>query len=201
MNRSLKIILLVISISYLALEVFLLAFKGNEKDGFVQNFARIITEPVHRSLNKATLSIENFVDHYVFLVNTSKTNQRLLKEIEVLHSKLTDLKEIEAENVRLRTLLEVPSKNQIDVLGAERVSIGISPYQRIIRISIGLQQNLNVGEAVLTNRGIVGQVYKVYSESSDVLLLVDKIHAIDVINQRTRQRALLRGDTLKSFKV
>ena len=67
-----------------------------------------------------------------------------------------------------------------------------SEYQTI-RINKGRDVGLERRMPVITPSGAVGQLINVWEHYSDVLLMTDHNHAIDVIVQRSRARGILKG--------
>ncbi|HWU84933.1 MAG TPA: rod shape-determining protein MreC [Rhodocyclaceae bacterium] len=108
-------------------------------------------------------------------------------------NRLLRQEQLELENRRLRALLDMserqPTVGQIgDILYAAR-----DPFSRRIVIDKGMQQNIAAGQVVVDERGVIGQVTRVFPLISEVTLLTDKNQAIPVQVQRNGIRAILAG--------
>lgn len=60
-------------------------------------------------------------------------------------------------------------------------------------INRGSQNQLKVGQTVLDDKGIMGQIIAVYPHSSRVMLLSDKEHSLSVRLEHTGMRAIVSG--------
>jgi len=108
-------------------------------------------------------------------------------------NQLLRLEQLDQENQRLRALLDMrdrqPIKGQVaDILYAAR-----DPFARRVIIDKGQHQDVDAGQVVVDERGVIGQVTRSYPLMSEVTLLTDKNQAIPVQVQRSGQRAVLAG--------
>ena len=85
--------------------------------------------------------------------------------------------------------LQLPGSVQL----AGVVGIDNNPLRHIFVINKGARDEVYVGQTVLDNAGIMGQVINVFDRTARVMLLSDKQHAVSVKIQRTGQRAILSG--------
>lgn len=102
---------------------------------------------------------------------------------------------LEAENRRLRTLaqLDAPARSE-RVLIAEVTKINTSAFRQTITINRGTRDGTYVGQPVLDERGVVGQISATSLFQSTVLLVTDVSHALLVRNTRTDDRYLAHGN-------
>ena len=100
---------------------------------------------------------------------------------------------IQAENGRLRALLNSTALLRSRVQIAEVLSFSPNPLNRSIIINKGLQSNVHVGQAVIDSDGLMGQITEVFSRTSRVLLLIDSSHAVPVVVNRNGVRAIASG--------
>lgn len=116
-------------------------------------------------------------------------------QAEMLQAKvrLQKLSELSAENTRLRGLLDTPLIIDGRMEIAEVIGTDADPLRHIIVINRGSTSQLKVGQTVLDDRGILGQVISVYPHSSRVLLLSDKEHSLSVRLERSGMRAIVTG--------
>jgi len=108
-------------------------------------------------------------------------------------SQLVRYQALVAENAHLRKLLAVRERfNEVAVL-AEIVYAGHDPFSRKIIIDKGTREGLRAGQAVIDEVGVVGQVTREFSLSSEVTLLTDKDQAVPVQLVRNGLRAVVYG--------
>jgi rod shape-determining protein MreC len=108
------------------------------------------------------------------------------------------LKEVEAENQRLRELLRFRQINPTyDFRGgqviAQVISKGPSNYLSTITIDLGSEHGIEPGMPVVTERGLVGRIHKVGPSSSTVLLITDPSSGVPALLQRNRLVGVVNG--------
>lgn len=108
------------------------------------------------------------------------------------------LKEVEAENQRLRELLHFAQLNPTyDFRGgqviARVISKGTSNYLSAIAIDLGSNHGMKAGMPVVTERGLVGRIQKVGPSSSTVLLITDPSSGVPALLQRNRLVGVVNG--------
>lgn len=101
--------------------------------------------------------------------------------------------ELAAENARLRALLDLKPALTVRSQAAEVLYEAADPYSRKVFVDRGRAQNVPLGAPVIDERGVIGQVTRVYPLTSEVTLLLDKDAAIPVLNVRTGQRSAAFG--------
>jgi rod shape-determining protein MreC len=112
-----------------------------------------------------------------------------------LHLQVQTLDALQAENRRLRALLDSLTHTQqpLRALIAGTVKVGLDPYIAQIQIDKGSLQGVFIGQPVLDADGVVGQVLHVAAQTSQVLLITDSRHAIPVKSVRSGVRAIAVG--------
>ena len=121
--------------------------------------------------------------------NASLRTQQL-----VLNTQLQRLEALEAENMRLRALLD--SSFQVGkrpMLIAELLSVDMDPYRHQIEINKGTLDHLYEGQPLLDSRGVMGQLIHVGPFTSTAMLITDPSHAIPVQINRTGLRTIALG--------
>lgn len=108
-------------------------------------------------------------------------------------ARTAEARQLEAENSRLRALLGLRPALAVRSQAAEVLYEAADPYSRKVFIDRGQAQSVALGSPVVDERGVVGQVTRVYALTSEVTLLSDKEAAIPVLNARTQQRSAAFG--------
>lgn len=123
---------------------------------------------------------------------TEAENQarRQLAEQAVILSRANQL---QAENQRLRSLLDLREALPVKGLAAEVLYEAPDPFSRRIVIDRGGHRGVRLGAPVVNDAGVLGQVTRVYPLSAEVTLLTDREATIPVLNARTQQRGVAYG--------
>lgn len=122
-----------------------------------------------------------------------KENDRLQRQNLILQQKAQRLAILEAENVRLRELLNSSARVDARVLVAEVIGTDPDPNRQELVINKGGGADVFRGQAVLDAHGLVGQVLETGPGWSRVLLITDASHALSVQVNRTGVRSILAG--------
>ncbi len=122
-----------------------------------------------------------------------RENTALNAELLQANVRLQKISELSAENARLRGLLDTPLIIDGRMEIAEVIGMDADPLRHIIVINRGSANNLKVGQTVLDDRGIMGQIIAVYPHSSRVMLLSDKDHSLSVRLEHSGMRAIVSG--------
>lgn len=130
---------------------------------------------------------------YFNLVDTQHENLALRERIDILQGDLVRLTELELANQRLRDLLQFRASLDGEVLGARVIARDPTPWVRTFTIDRGVRDGVRAGMAVLSPRGVVGQVAQAGRTASRVLLLTDHNSGIDAFVQRSRARGIVQG--------
>jgi rod shape-determining protein MreC len=101
--------------------------------------------------------------------------------------------QLQLENARLRALLELKPTLDVRAQAAEVLYEAADPYSRKVIIDRGVAHNVILGSPVVNEAGVLGQVTRVYLQSSEVTLLTDRDAAIPVLNSRTQVRSAAFG--------
>lgn len=123
-------------------------------------------------------------------------NERLQAESLLLKAQVQKLASLEAENVRLRELLNSSAILDDSVLVAEMIGISPNPLQHQIIINKGIGDGLYVGQPVIDALGLMGQVIQIGALQSRVLLITDTSHALPVQINRNGVRSVAEGTGL-----
>jgi rod shape-determining protein MreC len=120
-------------------------------------------------------------------------NQQLHARQLLLEVRLQKLYALEAENARLRELLNSASKVGEQVLIGELLAVDQDPFRRRVLINKGSDDGVFEGQPLLDAYGVLGQVVEVTPFTSSALLITDPSHAIPVQVNRNGLRAIALG--------
>jgi rod shape-determining protein MreC len=120
-------------------------------------------------------------------------NRRLNQEALVQNARLQRMAALEAENARLRALLDSTEKVGDNILIAEIVSVDMNPFRNMIVVNKGSQDGVYVGQALIDADGIIGQITRDKYFTAEAMLVTDVDHAIPVELARNRLRTIAVG--------
>jgi len=120
--------------------------------------------------------------------NASLRSQQLLQ-----NARLQKMAALEAENTRLRALLDSSFKVGERVLVAELLEVDVDPFSQEIVINKGSRDGVEAGQPIVDAEGVMGQVVHVAPFTSTAMLITDPSHAIPVEVNRTGLRAIATG--------
>jgi rod shape-determining protein MreC len=167
-------------------------FSLEEPSLFTQIVMEIVS-PVQATLASSKKSVTSLWENYLLIVNTKKENTVLKKQISRLESDLFTMEEVRKENLRLKKLL-----NYSDKLGEKKILAQVVGWDsanefKVIRINKGTNDGIQVMSPVITNNGLVGYIFRVTSNYSDVLTILDQNNRVDVVVERTRTHGIVEG--------
>ena len=135
-----------------------------------------------------------------FVSDIGADRSSLLRQRDQLKSQLLLLQQqqqrftyLQQENTRLRQLLSSKAQLPSEVTIAEIIGVSPNPQRAELLLDKGQQDGVIRGQAVVDAQGVFGQVIEVSTDSSWVLLITDRDHAIPVRNSRTGVRMILGG--------
>jgi rod shape-determining protein MreC len=131
---------------------------------------------------------------YVRLYSTvAAENERLRAQALESAGLLLRQEHLELENKRMRALLDMRERHPAAGRMAEILYAARDPFSRRVIIDKGIQHGIALGQAVVDELGVVGQITRVFPLTAEVSLLTDKEQAIPVQVSRSGLRAVLAG--------
>jgi rod shape-determining protein MreC len=120
-------------------------------------------------------------------------NERLRRENLVLQGRSQQMVSLQAENVRLRQLLNSSALLRDDVLVAELMGVSPDPERLQLVLNKGERDGVFVGQPLIDADGLMGQIVEVSSGTSRALLITDVTHSVPVQVNRNGVRAIAEG--------
>ena len=120
-------------------------------------------------------------------------NTQLIRENLIYKGKLQRMGELQAENIRLRLLLNATELLMDEILVTEVIGVSVTSKIHTLMIDRGSKDGVYVGQPVLDSEGLMGQVTRVNKNFSTVLLITDSTHAIPIQVLRTGMRSTAQG--------
>jgi rod shape-determining protein MreC len=120
-------------------------------------------------------------------------NERLRRENLVLRGRTQQVASLQADNSRLRALLNSTALLRDDVLVSEIIGVSPDPVRHQLILDKGAEARVYAGQALIDARGLLGQVIEVGMTTSRVLLITDPTHSVPVQINRNGVRAVAEG--------
>lgn len=176
--------------------VFYVSNSRVERDmTFLDRGVLALSAPIQWLVVSAVDAVGQVSQRYVNLMGVEADNERLQLENASLRQDLAALQEQRYDNERLRLLVGLRERAPgLKMLFAEIIGTATSPLFRSVRIDRGSRDGIVLGNAVISHDGVVGRIAAVSASHADVMLLVDASNSVDVLVQRTRARARVRGE-------
>lgn len=132
---------------------------------------------------------DNFVDTNKLQIE----NKALREQLREKNADLLLLDQLKVENQRLRLLLNSPLRTDEYKKIAEVLTAETDVYRQQIVINQGEKDGAYVGQPVIDEKGVIGQIISVGADTSRVLLLTDVTHSIPVQVLRNDVRVIASG--------
>ncbi len=118
---------------------------------------------------------------------------RLEAERLLTNARLQRMTALEAENARLRDLLEARAQVRDEVRVAEIMAVDANPYRHNIVIDIGEREGAYDGQAIVDAAGVIGQIIETGLTTSQAMLISDPSHSLPVEVNRNGLRTIASG--------
>ena len=110
----------------------------------------------------------------------------LLQQLQKLHT-------LSTENKHLKSLLALSDISSVKTHAAQILEMDINSARQIVILNKGLRDHVFLGQPVLDEKGLLGQVIDVGILTSTVLLVSDSMSAVPIRNNRTDETSILVG--------
>ena len=179
---------------YAMLSLALLFFDSRFQTlGLLRQGVSLITHPLQQAAHTPIEFLQQSAGYFSSVARLEEENTRLRHDQLTRSETLLRTHQLEAENERLRKLLEVRERQKVSGRVAQIVYALRDPYSRRVVVDKGQQDRLSPGLPVVDDGGIVGQVTRVFPFVSEVTLITDKEQAVPVQILRTGQRSVVFG--------
>jgi len=128
------------------------------------------------------------------------TRRHLQEEIDSLRTQqfvqqaqMQKFAALQAENIRLRELLDSSFEVGEKVLIAELMSVNLDPYKHQVVINKGELHDIYPGQPLVDAAGVMGQIVHAGPYSSTAMLITDTSHAIPIQVNRNGLRSIALG--------
>ncbi len=162
-----------------------------------------VLTPIQMGVATTLGEVTSVVETLQQVRDLAQQNRDYREEIDRLQSELVRVREVEAENRDLRTLLSLTERTGPGALVPVTViARDDAPYVQGITIDRGATGGVHEGSIVVTNKGLVGRVERANPTSAKVRLITDINSQVAVrIQNESRTTGVLRGQALDNALV
>jgi len=127
------------------------------------------------------------------LGGTVQRNRELSYELVRAQAELNRLRDVQAENLRLRRAFDFRRRAPFRMIPCEVIGRSISGWWHAVRLGKGSEDGVEPGRAVISPDGLVGKTVEVSPRSSEVLLVCDPAFRVSARIEGTEVFGLVRG--------
>lgn len=189
------VVAMLLMVTFLALAVH--TVQPRENLTLLEKGLRVAASPFQYGFKAINDGVSGFFSYFTEKEALQQENDSLKREVSQLHGQLTQMDEINMENVRLKELLEykVETQGQYNLQLAEIIAENNNNLQHTITLNKGSNDGVVTGMTVMNHLGLIGRISAVLPESSEVMLLLDRESAVGVRVWSTREvLGVVEGD-------
>ncbi len=194
-------LVLLIGLLFTMVLIFLVSTIGSKKFGPFHKLALESIGPVQRVFSETSRYVYKIKTDYLDLISVRDENEKLWKELQECRNSSYQYREALASNARLQKLLDFKNNSDLPVIAASIAGKDPSLWFRTLTIDRGTSDGVKNGMPVVTDGGIVGQVFNIAPNYSRVLLAIAPSSAIDVVLQKSRVRGILKGTGSLKYRL
>lgn len=167
-------------------------FQGNVVD---------VVAPVLELISSPIATVSNGIQTFNNLKIIRTENVYLKQKIMRLMQWQAVAQKLQAENIALHKLLGVVRDKKVKYITARVIAGSGGTLSNMLILNSGKKDGVRKGQAVVSDRGIVGRVQQVSSRSARVLMLTDINSRVPVLMVNTRIRAVMTGSNNAQAKL
>ncbi len=153
----------------------------------------LFTHPVQQAAHIPVDLFQNGAGYVSSLANLQEENARLKHAQLDGAEDLMRTRQLEAENERLRKLLDVKQRQKANGRVAQILYAARDPFSRRVIVDKGQQDKITAGQPAVDHAGLIGQVTRIFPFVSEVTLITDKDQAVPVQIVRNGLRSVVFG--------
>lgn len=168
--------------------------------GALQPVRRVSAALIHPVQNVALVparalrvTADYLADQRTILVENERLRRLQLQQ----GAALLRLGTLEAENLELRTLLNIRRESKSEAVRtsqiAEIIATDMDPFSKRVRINRGSEHGVQAGQIAIDSQGVIGQVTRVLPDSSELTLISNQNQMVPIQVLRTGLRAVVYG--------
>jgi rod shape-determining protein MreC len=161
---------------------------------WIEQLAMALASPVERAVVGGTRTVCHFWERHFQLARLADENRDLRARLEAAEAEAHHISQVEAENKRLARLLHfAPDNTDLPMVVAQVIGREVNSWYESIDLNRGVTHGIHAGLAVITNRGVVGVVYRAAANHCRVRLITDPASSLPVLLEQQREKCILVG--------
>lgn len=153
----------------------------------------VVLYPIQRVLLVPVDAAEAISDYFTSIGRLRREKDALQREAVERARTLQQAQSLELENAQLRRLLGAREKAERPGVLAQVLYESRDRFSRKLVLDKGSSDGLRSGQPVIDNRGVIGQITRVFPLTSELTLLTDKEQSIPVQLLRNGLRGVAYG--------
>lgn len=159
----------------------------------IKSGVQSVLYPVQRMVQQPALWWQSMSEHFDDLEAAQQEAIASREAMAAQALRAAQVESLQAENSRLRQLLDIRQRLHYTSTVAEVVFETSDYYRRSVVINKGKLHGIETGSAVITPEGVLGQVTHVNLHNSEVSLLISDDYTIAIRNARSAERNIAFG--------
>ena len=184
------LLLFLISLSILSIIVDLKYPSTNFTRTVVNDF---IVSPIQYIVKTPSSFFYSLLEETKTIAQLESEIERLERDNKMMKMNLQKIDILEDEVSRLRSIKRTMSKKFENIQIAKVIQVDVIPNKKSIKINIGSNDNVIMGQTVMGANGLIGQIVEVALYSSKVLLISDVNSNVPAIITRTGKQVIVKG--------
>lgn len=181
---------------FLAVIIALILFFFDYKYSFLKKI-RIYSDVVINSFFMLVDNLQKFFNDFLYILIQKKNliieNERLKKKILFFQGKILLFEYLKHENKVLNELLNSPIQKNERVMVAQIIANMKNMYKYEVIINKGILDGVYIGQSIINNNAVIGQVIRVNKHHSRVLLICNINHSLPVQTLSNNVRMIANG--------
>ncbi len=174
--------------------VIILIFSSSKNKPF-ESAGKFLIKPLASFFSGSGYWFKNKLDFFSNIGEIKKERDFLIEENLNLKFKISQLKEAEKENEIFKKELDLMEKVDFETVASLIIGKNLSNNRKIIHINKGKKDGIKENAPVIVGGGVlVGKVSKVYSNNSEVELILDKNNKINAEIQEIETKGIVQGE-------
>ena len=184
------LLLFLISLSILSIIVDLKYPSTNFTRTLVNDF---IVSPIQYIVKTPSSFFYSILEETETIAQLESKIESLEKDNKMMKMNLQRIDILKDEVARLRSIKRTLSKKFENIQIAKVIQGDVIPNKESIKIDIGSNDNIAMGQTVMGTNGLIGQIVEVALYSSKVLLITDVNSNVPAIITRTGKQVIVKG--------
>lgn len=149
--------------------------------------------PIQKTILLPRDLVDSVASYFSSIHVLKRENQRLRTQATQHALEILRNTALQAENQHLRQLLKAKEASAVPTLLSEILYDARDPYSHKLIIDRGSQEGVLAGQPVIDDRGVIGQITRVFPNTAELTLITDRDQAIPVQVVRTKSRSVAYG--------